>query len=159
MVHFSDGNVLNIQTGWFVALKHIFSYIWVVWWVFVNLQRRDGELEVLKLTSKDLRDSEAISSGIVERIQLTCDQWDAIKSTVKQRIQIANDFIAFHQSADKVHSNCSFLCIFVFCFIANCMFTHTAVKYRSVCHKFVSCFSFSSFYTVWACMSMYMITW
>jgi len=66
------------------------------------LQRRDGELEVLKLTSKDLRDSNSISAGLVERIQLTCDQWDAIKSTVKQRIHLANDFIVVQQNADKV---------------------------------------------------------
>jgi len=57
---------------------------------------------VLKLTSKDLKDSDAISAGLVDRIQSTCDQWDAIKTTVKQRITIGNDFIAVHQSADKV---------------------------------------------------------
>jgi len=68
----------------------------------VHWQRRDGELEVLKLTSKDLKDSDAISAGLVDRIQSTCDQWDVIKSTVKQRITIGNDFIAVHQSADKV---------------------------------------------------------
>ena len=73
----------------------------IKWWVCV-LQRRDGELEVLKLTSKDLKDSDAISAGLVDRIQSTCDQWDAIKTTVKQRITIGNDFIAVHQSADKV---------------------------------------------------------
>ena len=68
----------------------------------MNVQRRDGELEVLKLASKDMRDSDAISGGLVERIQLTCDEWDAVKSTVKQRIHIGNDFIAVHQSANKV---------------------------------------------------------
>jgi len=78
----------------------------------VNLQSRDGELEVLKLTSKDLRDSDAISAGLVERIQLTCDQWDAIKSTVKQRIQIGNDFLAVQQSADKVRQE--FFLVFIF---------------------------------------------
>ena len=59
---------------------------------------------MLKLTSKDLKDSDAISAGLVDRIQSTCDQWDAIKSTVKQRIHVGNDFIAVHQSADKVLS-------------------------------------------------------
>lgn len=73
------------------------------------LQRRDGELEVLKLTSKDLADSDAVSAGLVERIQSTCGQWDAIKSTVKQRIQLANDFIAVQQSADKVLQHISVL--------------------------------------------------
>jgi len=57
---------------------------------------------MLKLTSKDLRDSDTISAGLVERIQSTCSQWDATKSTVKQRITIANDFVAVQQSADKV---------------------------------------------------------
>jgi len=76
-------------------------------------QRRDGELEVLKLTSKDLRDSDAISAGLVERIQSTCSQWDAIKSTVKQRITIANDFVAVQQSADKV------ICTRIFCRVSH----------------------------------------
>jgi len=54
------------------------------------------------LTSKDLKDSDSVSAGLVERIQSTCDQWDAIKSTVKQRIRLGNDLIAVHQCADKV---------------------------------------------------------
>lgn len=57
---------------------------------------------MLKLTSKDLKDSDSVSAGLVERIQSTCDQWDAIKSTVKQRIRLGNDLIAVHQCADKV---------------------------------------------------------
>ena len=72
------------------------------------MQQRDGELEVLELTSKDLRDSDAVGAGLVERIQSTCAQWDAIKSTVKQRIHVANDFLAVQQSADKVLTHAFF---------------------------------------------------
>ena len=85
----------------------------------MNLQRRDGELEVLKLTSKDLRDSDAVSAGVVERIQSTCGQWDAVKSTVKQRIQIANDFVAVQQSADKVLWQFSVVYIYL-CYLCGC---------------------------------------
>jgi len=70
--------------------------------MMVRLQSRDGELEVLKLTSKDRTDSEAASAGLIERIQSTCEEWDVIKSSVKQRIHIANDFVAVQHSADKV---------------------------------------------------------
>jgi len=80
------------------------------------LQRRDGELEVLRLTSTDMKDSDAASAGLTERIQSTCDQWHAIKSTVKQRINIANDFIAVQHSADKVRCELIIICFLtVYC--------------------------------------------